>query len=135
MALLMLTGVVRGLAGLLSEYRRDWVRGLLAETDDLPSRSARLAWVGGGLWLVVREVVMNGIIQRLAFAAGAVGLVWIAWPGMSTNSATPVNRCTWWAPSRCWPACRCWCAATLARSAQAGRLVWLGWAGTRWCSR
>jgi hypothetical protein len=89
---LMLTGLVRGLAGLLSEHRRDWVRALLAETDDLPSPSARLAWLGGGLWLVVREVVMNRIVQALAFAAGAVGLVWIAWPGASTNSATPVNR-------------------------------------------
>ena len=35
---------------------------------------------------------MNRIIQALAFVAGAVGLVWIAWPGASTNSATPVNR-------------------------------------------
>jgi hypothetical protein len=88
----MLTALVRGLAGLLSEHRRDWVQALLAETDDLPSRSARLAWLGGGLWLVVREVVMNRIVQALAFAAGALGLVWIAWPGASTNSATPVNR-------------------------------------------
>jgi hypothetical protein len=35
---------------------------------------------------------MNRIIQALAFVAGAVGLVWIGWPGASTNSATPVNR-------------------------------------------
>jgi hypothetical protein len=89
---LMLSSLVRVLAGLLSERRRDWVRALLAETDDLPSPAARLAWLGGGLWLVVREVVMNRIVQALAFAAGAVGLVWIAWPGASTNSATPVNR-------------------------------------------
>ena len=58
----MLTGVVRSLAGLLGERRRDWA-------DD------------------VREP-----LSRLAFAAGAVGLVWIGWPGASTNSATPVNR-------------------------------------------
>jgi hypothetical protein len=88
----MLAGVVRTLAGLLPEHRRDWVEALLAETDDLPSHSARLAWLGGGLWLVVREVVMNRIVQALAFVAGAVGLVWIAWPGAATNSATPVNR-------------------------------------------
>ena len=87
-----LSGLVRRLAGLLSGRRRDWVRALLAETDDLPSHSARLAWLGGGLWLVVREVVMNRIVQVLAFAVGAVGLVWIGWPGASTNSATPVNR-------------------------------------------
>ena len=35
---------------------------------------------------------MNRIIQALAFAAGAVALVWVGWPGASTNSATPVNR-------------------------------------------
>jgi hypothetical protein len=88
----MLAGLVRGLAGLLGEHRRDWVHALLAETDDLPARSARLAWLSGGLLLVAREVLMNRIIQALAFAAGAVGLVWIGWPGASTNSATPVNR-------------------------------------------
>ena len=88
----MLAGLLRGLAGLLGEHRRDWVHALLAETDDQPAPSARLAWLGGGLWLVAREVLMNRIIQALAFVAGAVGLVWIAWPGASTNSATPVNR-------------------------------------------
>lgn len=88
----MLAGLIRGLAGLLGEHRRDWVHALLAETGDQPSGSARLAWLGGGLWLVAREVFINRVIQAVAFAAGAVGLVWIAWPGASTNSATPVNR-------------------------------------------
>ncbi len=88
----MLARLVWRLAGLLGEQRRDWVQALLAETDDLPAGSARLAWLGGGLLLVTREVLMNRIIQALAFAAGAVGLVWIGWPGASTNSATPVNR-------------------------------------------
>jgi hypothetical protein len=88
----MLAGLLRGLAGLLGEDRRDWVHALLAETDDLPAPSAQLAWLGGGLWLVAREVLMNRIIQALAFVARAVGLVWVAWPGAPTNSATPVNR-------------------------------------------
>jgi hypothetical protein len=88
----MLTGLVRGLAWLLGQQRRDWVHALLAEVDDVPSPSARLAWLGGGLWLVVREVIMNRIIQALAFGAAAVGLVWIGWPGAGSNSATPVNR-------------------------------------------
>ena len=88
----MLADLLRGLAGLLGEDRRDWVHALLAETDDQPTASARLAWLGGGLWLVAREVLMNRIIQAMAFAAGAAGLVWIAWPGTGTNSATPVNR-------------------------------------------
>ena len=88
----MLAGLLRGLAGLLGGQRRDWVHALLAETGDLAAPSARLAWLGGGLWLVAREVPMNRIIQALAFVAGAVGLAWIGWPGASTNSATPVNR-------------------------------------------
>ncbi len=88
----ILTDLVRGLAGLLGEHRRDWVHALLAETNDQPNHSARLAWLGGGVWLVAREVLMNRIIQALAFAAGAVALLWIGWPGASTDSATPVNR-------------------------------------------
>jgi len=88
----MLTGVVRSLAGLLGERRRDWVEALLAEADDAREPLSRLAWLGGGLWFVVRELVMNQILQALAFAAGAAGLVWIGWPGASTNSAVPVNR-------------------------------------------
>jgi hypothetical protein len=88
----MVAGLLRCLAGLLGEDRRDWLHALLAETDDQPTPAARLAWLGGGLWLVTREVLMNRIIHALVFVAGAVGLVWIAWPGASTNSATPVNR-------------------------------------------
>ncbi|HKT04489.1 MAG TPA: hypothetical protein VJT31_33655, partial [Rugosimonospora sp.] len=88
----MLAGLLRGLAGLLGEQRRDWLHALLAETDDLSTPSARLAWLGGGLWLVAREVLMNRIIRALAFTAGAAALVRVAWPGASTNSATPVNR-------------------------------------------
>jgi hypothetical protein len=88
----MLAGLLRCLAGLLGEHRRAWVHALLAETGDQPTPSARLTWLSGGLWLVAREVLMNRFIQALAFTAGAVGLVWIAWPGASTNSATPVNR-------------------------------------------
>jgi hypothetical protein len=68
------------------------VHALLAETDEQATPSARLVWLGGGLWLVTREVLMNRIIQAPAFTAGAVGLVWIAWPGAAANSATPVNR-------------------------------------------
>jgi hypothetical protein len=88
----MLAGLVRGLAGLLGEHRREWVHALLAETGEQPTSSARLAWLGGGLWLVTREVLMNRIVQALAFVAGAVGLVWVAWPGAQANSAIPVNR-------------------------------------------
>ena len=88
----LLAGLIRRLAGLLADGRRDWVQALLAEVDDVPARSARLAWLGGGLWLVAREVLMNRIIQVLGFGAGAVALVWIGWPGAASNAATAVNR-------------------------------------------
>jgi hypothetical protein len=88
----MLAVLIRGLARLQGEHRRDWVHALLAETADAPNSSARLAWLSGGLLLVAREVFVNRIIPAAAFAAGAVALVWVGWPGASTNSATPVNR-------------------------------------------
>jgi hypothetical protein len=87
-----LAALVRGLAGLLPDGRRDWVHALLAEAGQVPTRPAQVAWLGGGLWLVTREVVMSRVLQVLAFAAGAVALVRIGWPGASTDSATAPNR-------------------------------------------
>src|SRR5438046_3588208 len=70
----MLTGLLRRLAGPLADGRREWVQALLAEVDDVPpAGSARLAWLGGGLWLVVREAVVNRIIPALAFAGRGGG--------------------------------------------------------------
>ena len=131
----MLAGLLRGLAGRLGEQRRDWVHALLAEADDLPAPSARLASAGRRAVARGREVLVNRIIQALAFVAGAVGLVWIAWPGAPTNSATPVNRM--------------YVVGTLVLLAGLPLLVRRyvgpvrpGWAprlvraaGTRWCSR
>jgi DUF1707 SHOCT-like domain len=90
------TQVLAGLLGrsacLLPAARRDWAEAVLAEAGEIPAGSGRVAWLGGGLWLVAREVVMGRIIRLLAFAAGAAGMVWIGWPGASSNSATSLNR-------------------------------------------
>jgi hypothetical protein len=91
------TGVLAGLLGrsarLLPAARREWAEAVLAEMGEVPAGSARVAWLCGGLWLVAREIVtVRWVIRALAFAAGAVGLVWIGWPGASSNSATPLNR-------------------------------------------
>ena len=90
------TGALAGLlgrsAGLLPAARRQWVQAVLAEAGEVPAGAARVAWLCGGLWLVGREVVMGRAVRVLAFAAGAVGLVWVGWPGASSNSATPLNR-------------------------------------------
>ena len=88
----VLAGLLARSAGLLPAARREWAQAVLAEAGEVPAGSARVAWLGGGLWLVAREVVMGRVIRVLAFAAGAVGLVWIGWPGASSNSATPLNR-------------------------------------------
>ena len=90
------TGALAGLlgrsAGLLPAARREWAEAVLAEAGEVPAGAGRVAWLCGGLWLVAREVMMGRVIRVLAFAAGAVGLVWIGWPGASSNSATPLNR-------------------------------------------
>lgn len=79
-------------AGLLGPGRRDWAEAVLAEAGQIPVGWARVAWLGGGLWLVAREVLICRVMRRLAFVAGAVGVLWIAWPGSSSDSAVPVNR-------------------------------------------
>ena len=88
----VLAGLLGRSAGLLPAARRDWAEAVLAEVGEVPAGPRRVTWLCGGLWLVAREVVMGRAIRVLAFAAGAVGLVWIGWPGASSNSATPLNR-------------------------------------------
>jgi hypothetical protein len=90
-----LAKVLAGLLGrstrLLPPARRDWAEAVLAETGEIPAGLARVAWLGGGLWMVTREVLMRAV-RVLAFAAGAAGVVWVGWPGISSNSAVPLNR-------------------------------------------
>jgi hypothetical protein len=88
----VLAGLLGRSAGLLPAARREWAQAVLAEAGEVPAGAARVAWLCGGLWLVGREVVMGRVVRVLAFAAGAVGLVWVGWPGASSNSATPLNR-------------------------------------------
>jgi Domain of unknown function (DUF1707) len=90
------TGALAGLlgraAGMLPAARREWAEAVLAEAGEVPAGAGRVAWLCGGLWLVAREAVMGRVVRVLAFATGAVGLVWVGWPGTSSNSATPLNR-------------------------------------------
>jgi hypothetical protein len=87
----VLAGLLRRSAGLLPAARRDWANAVLSEVAEVPAGAGRVAWLCGGLWLVAREVLMR-VLQVLAFAAAAVGVVWVGWPGSSSNSAVPVNR-------------------------------------------
>jgi len=88
----MLAGLLGRSAGLLPAPRRDWAEAVLAEAGEVRAGAGRVAWLGGGLWLVAREVVMGRVIRVLAFAVAAAGMVWIGWPGASSNSATSLNR-------------------------------------------
>ena len=88
----MLAGLLGRSAGLLPAARREWAEAMLTEAREVPAGAERAAWLGGGLWLVAREVVMSSVIRVLAFAVAAAGMVWIGWPGASSNSATPLNR-------------------------------------------
>jgi Domain of unknown function (DUF1707) len=87
-----LAGLLGRAAGMLPAARREWAEAVLAEAGEVPAGARRVAWLCGGLWLVAREAVMGRVVRVLAFAAGAVGLVWVGWPGASSNSATPLNR-------------------------------------------
>jgi hypothetical protein len=88
----VLAGLLGRSAGLLPAARRDWAEAALAEAGEIPAWTSRVAWLGGGLWLVAREVLMHRVIRVLAFAAGAVGVVLVGWPGSSSDSAVPLNR-------------------------------------------
>jgi hypothetical protein len=87
----VLARLLRRSAGLVPAARRDWAEAVLAEAGEIPAWTSRVAWLGGGLWLVAREVLMP-VIRMLAFAAGAAGVVWVGWPGSSSDSAVPLNR-------------------------------------------
>jgi hypothetical protein len=87
----VLAGLLGRSAGLLPAARRDWVEAMLAEAGEILSWTSRVAWLGGGLWLVARAIQMR-VIRVLAFAAAAAWVVSVAWPGSSSNSAVPLNR-------------------------------------------
>ncbi len=88
----VLAGLLRASAGLLPTARREWAEAMLAETREVPAGAGRVAWLGGGLWLVAREALIGRVVRVVTFAAAAAGMAWISWPGVSSNSATPLNR-------------------------------------------
>ena len=69
---------------------------MLAEAGQVPAGWGRVAWLGGRLWLVVREAqMMRRICYGLGVAAVAVavaGLVWRAWPGRPGDVEVSVDR-------------------------------------------
>jgi hypothetical protein len=80
---------------LLPDGRREWAEAVWAEAGDVPSGWARVSWLVGGLWLVVREA---GVVRRIGYSAAGIAagtvLVWLDWHPGSANPAAPTNRAT-----------------------------------------
>ena len=92
----MLAGLLGRSIGLLPPARREWASAVLAEAGEVPAWAGRVAWLGGGLWLVAREAQM---VRRIGYGLGVLtvavamaGLVWRAWPGTRGDVEIPVDR-------------------------------------------
>jgi hypothetical protein len=93
------TGVLAGLlgrsAGVLPAARREWAEALLAEAGEVPAGAARLAWLGGGLWLVAREANMvRKFLYWLAVGAVAAAAAWVVWLSWRTSPAADPQTVT-----------------------------------------
>jgi hypothetical protein len=77
-----------GVAWLLPAGRRDWIEAVWAEAYEVPPGWPRLAWRAGGVWMVVREILMpRRLIKVTLFAAAAAAAAWLAWPQPTVGHA------------------------------------------------
>ena len=88
----ILTGLLMRSAWLLGPDRAEWLEGLVAEATETREGRGRVAWLLGGIWLVSRELLRRSAIRALTFIAAAGIVVWVVWPGSSSDYAVPVNR-------------------------------------------
>ena len=63
-----LEGLLGRCAGLVPPGRRGWAEAVRAEAGEVPAGPARVGWLTGGLWLVVREA---GMVRRIGYGLGA----------------------------------------------------------------
>jgi hypothetical protein len=90
---IILAGLLRWVVVLLPAGRREWGEAVWAEAGDLPAGRVRLAWVVGGLWVVIREAeVIRKIGYTVAGVAAGATMVWLDWHAGSSNPAVPTNR-------------------------------------------
>jgi hypothetical protein len=86
-------GMPRRLTRLMPAEHRAWAEALWAEVGQVPAGLARLRWRAGGVRLVAREALLaRRAAKALVFAAAAVWVVHVTWPGPAGNPATAVNR-------------------------------------------
>jgi hypothetical protein len=88
----MLTSLLMGSAWLLGPDRAEWLEGLVAEATQTRGGRGRVAWLLGGVWLVAGELLRRSAIRVLTFITAAGIVVWVVWPGSSSDYAVPVNR-------------------------------------------
>ena len=88
----MLTGLLMRSAWLLGPPRAEWLEGLVAEATNIRAGRDRVAWLLGGVWLLAGELLRRSAIRALMFIAAAGIVVWVVWPGSSSDYAVPVNR-------------------------------------------
>src|SRR5579859_391113 len=78
----------RGLARLLPAGRRDWIEAVWAEAYEVPPGFPRLAWRAGGIWMVIREILLpRRLIKVTLFGAAAAAAAWLAWPSPGVGHA------------------------------------------------
>jgi hypothetical protein len=90
-----LSRMLAGAARVAPADRQDWAEAARAEAGQVPAGWPRLAWLAGGLWLIVREGQMARKIGywtgAAAVAAAAAWVVWLSWrtsPLADPESAT-----------------------------------------------
>jgi hypothetical protein len=88
----VLTGLLTRSAWLLGPDRARWLEGLVAEATESRAGRARVGWLLGGVWLIAGELLRRSAVRVLAFIVAAVIVLWVAWPGSSSDSAVGVNR-------------------------------------------
>lgn len=88
----MLTGLLMRSAWLLGPDRAEWLEGLIAEAPETQAGGDSVTWLIGGLWLVAGELLRRCWTRVLAFITAAGIVVWVVWPGSSSDYAVPVNR-------------------------------------------
>ncbi|MGO9899762.1 MAG: hypothetical protein ACLP0J_08735 [Solirubrobacteraceae bacterium] len=88
----MLTGLLLRSAWLLAPSRAEWIEGLVAEASEPRAGPRRVAWLLGGVWLLAEEVLRRSAVRVLMFVAAAGVVLWVAWPGRSSDSAVLINR-------------------------------------------
>jgi len=88
----MLTGLLTRSASLLARDPAEWTEGLVAAASEIRAGRARVAWLLGGVWLIAGELLRRSAIRVLMFIAAAGVVLWVAWPGSSSDHAVGMNR-------------------------------------------